>query len=517
MNTRDASAHGPGAVIEALETRRLLTLVGPEQPTLTALAIDADTVRLSYSKTDDSVLSLEMKGPGDANYRAMNYLLNQTAGTHTLDINSLAAARSYSFRLRAALNGAVAYDDANARTDSLWQADPSPTLAKPEVAAVSDPWGYVEFSFEDGPYPTYAPDDPWAAFDLDVEIVGGDPFGLFDYAGAYYWFNPVLTDGMWNGEFMADYSPYGYAFRLKVDAGSDGSPWSDWTRFTVSSPNAPAAPELSIAPAGGGNVTVSWTDVWNDNDAYLNFYRVIGDEATLIEDDVEADDGSIVLPAGAVDAQIFAAAYISGYGFSLYSNFLAADGVPDAPAPPSGLEAVGDLFTATEREIRLLWTDNSSNETGFLIEASVDSVNWSFFAQTASDVASFTGELPENGLDYSFRVTALAGVLASAPSAQAIPLIANRTFKVSEGNQWIVWRNFTDKEKSVEITLALHGKGTVVWEFWDEDGEVQTLTEMFDSTGLPQGASLTRAGKIASCTVKANKGSEVRGEYEVEK
>src|SRR5690606_8637062 len=108
----------------------------------------------------------------------------------------------------------------------------------------------------------------------------------------------------------------------------------------------------------------------------------------------------------------------------------------------------------------LLWTDNSSNETGFLIEASVDSVNWSFFAQTASDVASFTGELPENGLDYSFRVTALAGVLASAPSAQAIPLIANRTFKVSEGNQWIVWRNFTDKEKSVEITLALHGKGT---------------------------------------------------------
>lgn len=83
------------------------------------------------------------------------------------------------------------------------------------------------------------------------------------------------------------------------------------------------------------------------------------------------------------------------------------------PAAPSNLQATA--FSSTR--IDLSWQDNSNNETGFAIEALVNGA----FQQIGTVNANVTGAQIVNltpQTSYTFRVRALNGSLASAPSNQ---------------------------------------------------------------------------------------------------
>ncbi|MGJ0516468.1 MAG: M12 family metallo-peptidase [Methylomicrobium sp.] len=76
--------------------------------------------------------------------------------------------------------------------------------------------------------------------------------------------------------------------------------------------------------------------------------------------------------------------------------------VTRVPDKPSDLTAAA----SSSSQIALEWTDNSSNETGFRLERSADGVNWSEFAVTGSNAASFTDTGLVAGTDYQYRVRA---------------------------------------------------------------------------------------------------------------
>jgi len=65
-------------------------------------------------------------------------------------------------------------------------------------------------------------------------------------------------------------------------------------------------------------------------------------------------------------------------------------------------------------QLLLTWTDNSSNETGFLIERST--IGGAFFqiASTAANVTSFTDSNLTDSTDYSYRIRAYSGALFSS-------------------------------------------------------------------------------------------------------
>lgn len=72
------------------------------------------------------------------------------------------------------------------------------------------------------------------------------------------------------------------------------------------------------------------------------------------------------------------------------------------PNAPSSLSAV----VLSSSQIALAWVDNSSNETGFRLERSVDGINWSEFAVVGSNATSFTDTGLTGSATYQYRVRA---------------------------------------------------------------------------------------------------------------
>jgi len=168
-----------------------------------------------------------------------------------------------------------------------------------------------------------------------------------------------------------------------------------------------------LLPPVSGTYTINgsaddWIGIWIDGTQVVN-----GD----------GESGSIVLVAGTkVPIRID---YIKNRGLANFAAnwqppgagsptviprdnlFSGANGQP-RPFPPSALTATADGTTA-----HLSWSDNSSNETGFLIEVSSDGISWSSAATTAANATASTVSGLSAGTRYRFRVR---GINASGPS-----------------------------------------------------------------------------------------------------
>src|SRR6185295_11470270 len=86
--------------------------------------------------------------------------------------------------------------------------------------------------------------------------------------------------------------------------------------------------------------------------------------------------------------------------------------IPLAPNPPSDLVAAA--ISATE--IRLTWTDNSSNELGFRIERSLDGFSFNEIATVGSNVTTYSDLTVVANTTYFYRVLSFNNFGNSAPS-----------------------------------------------------------------------------------------------------
>jgi hypothetical protein len=85
---------------------------------------------------------------------------------------------------------------------------------------------------------------------------------------------------------------------------------------------------------------------------------------------------------------------------------------PTPPTAPSNLAA--SVVSATQ--INLTWRDNSSDETGFLIERSLDGKTWTQIGSVSANVKSYSATGLSAVTTYYFRVRAYKGSLYSAYS-----------------------------------------------------------------------------------------------------
>jgi hypothetical protein len=81
-----------------------------------------------------------------------------------------------------------------------------------------------------------------------------------------------------------------------------------------------------------------------------------------------------------------------------------------APAAPSLLTGVA----VTGGRIDLSWKDNSTSETGFVLEWSLDNLTWSSLGSVGPDMRAFSKSGLARNTNYWFRVRAVAGTYASA-------------------------------------------------------------------------------------------------------
>jgi FtsP/CotA-like multicopper oxidase with cupredoxin domain len=95
------------------------------------------------------------------------------------------------------------------------------------------------------------------------------------------------------------------------------------------------------------------------------------------------------------------------------SNMVNTPDLPAAaPTAPSNLKA----SLQTGPKVRLTWTDNSTNETGFTLEKSMDGVNFTFLKTVTSNTTAYTDSAVQPGVSYYYRVNAVNGTTPSAYS-----------------------------------------------------------------------------------------------------
>lgn len=212
----------------------------------------------------------------------------------------------------------------------------------------------------------------------------------------------VFTASATNGAYVG----------LAATAAATGLIGVDAVKFIAPSV-APTAPtELSATPASANQVNLGWMDKSADETGFKIERRVGAGTwvavATAAANAVSyADTG--LSPATTYAYQVRA---VNGALESANAGPVSATTLPAAPVAPSGLAA----SVLGSSQIKLTWLDNSSNETGFVIERRVGSAAWGVVATLVAQTVSYTDSGLSPATAYSYQVRALNGVTSSAAS-----------------------------------------------------------------------------------------------------
>lgn len=107
--------------------------------------------------------------------------------------------------------------------------------------------------------------------------------------------------------------------------------------------------------------------------------------------------------------------------------------LPPPPVAPGGLAATA----ASTSQINLAWADNSTNETSFLIERSLNNVMFTQITATSSNVTSYPDTSLSSGTTYYYRVRATnsGGISAyTAVASATTPVAAPAGLTATPGN-----------------------------------------------------------------------------------
>jgi hypothetical protein len=289
----------------------------------------------------------------------------------------------------------------------------------PAAPVLSFTQGSVILTWTDGTPTNYA--DPLSWGDAKSEIgyrVERAELNFSGQPGAYSVIKTVEANKTTYTDNTADPSK-NYNYRV-VAFNAAGDSQSNIVQVLVPAPAAPS--NLAATVMSATQINLTWNDNANSETGFSierctgvgcnNFASVGGVSANL-----KAYSDSTVV--GNTTYSYRVAAYnLSGY--SQYSNVVTVTTPTVGPAAPTNLTATLQ-FGPTR--VQLSWRDNASNETGFVIERSV---NGGTFTQVGTrgprfgtGTATFTTNNLSYGNTYTYRVKAMLGSASSAYSNEA--------------------------------------------------------------------------------------------------
>ncbi len=242
------------------------------------------------------------------------------------------------------------------------------------------------------------------AFDIEREQFSGGQWG-----------SRIAGETLANRESFIDAPGLGqwrYRVRARNDVGA--SVWTSWTEVTVAM-IAPAAPQNLIAQDAGtsGEVQLSWLDESN-NEAGFELARETQFGASWINPVTVTLSANTTTHRDNPGVGVFRYRLraVNSAGNSAFTTWTQVTVALQPPAAPSGLAAM-DL--GDNSNVRITWTDNSSNETGFDLQRQTQSGgNWSS-STTVSLGANLTQRTEARGPGtYRYRIRSKNGAGQSA-------------------------------------------------------------------------------------------------------
>lgn len=240
--------------------------------------------------------------------------------------------------------------------------------------------------------------------------------------------NPPQQDPGTGGCYTTAWIPlepgrtYNYQIQAYNASGLSG-PDLPVTATTLGRPLAPTG--LTAVAPRGTQVDLSWSDN-SGNETGFRIERSVDGTTFITVGNVGANitaySDLTVAPDTAYWYRVYA---FNAIGLSLQPTNVATVRTPaDSPAPPSGLVATPSALSPNPPTVSLTWTDNSTNETGFLIDRALD-VDFTLGLTTASVGANVTSYLDTTvapKTTYYYRVVArnLAGLSVPSNTASAV-------------------------------------------------------------------------------------------------
>jgi len=179
--------------------------------------------------------------------------------------------------------------------------------------------------------------------------------------------------------------------------------------MTVSTMAAPSAPiNLTAVAATSKRINLSWTDTATNEAGYIVYRTSYGAETLLakLPPKTIAYSDTTFNPYS-VSYRVAAYSMDGDYSNESSSNILAVTNALSAPAPnvpaaPSNLLAQA----LSNSQISLSWNDNSQNESGFIVEASLDGKAYFRLIVLPPNTSSYDSQGLNAATQYWYRVRA---------------------------------------------------------------------------------------------------------------
>jgi titin len=401
---RAVSSVGASAYSNAIPVTTLP--VPPADPSaLNATPLSQTSVRLDWSDNSSNETAFEIErapesSPGSGQPGTFALAGTVSTGITTYVDSGLAVFTTYFYQVRATNAGGASGYAGPVQTKTLDNVPAAPTSLN--AVAVSD--SSIQLSWTDN-----------ASNELGFEVQrSSDGFNFTSITTSLLQNTTTYTDTGLAGNTVYTYKVRAFnsggnsAFTNEASATTFPNPPSAATGLTVTVP---------AAPNGITKLALSWTDTSN-NESGFKIERSTDDFADPLNTTLVATVGTNVVNytdsgLAAATKYYYRVRATNQGGDSANSNVANGTTLPNPPAAPSGLTATA----LSQTSVRLDWVDNSTNETGFKIERSLNGAVFDVTIPADANEITYTDTGLTPNATYYYRVRATNTGGDSAPSS----------------------------------------------------------------------------------------------------
>ena len=228
------------------------------------------------------------------------------------------------------------------------------------------------------------------------------------------------------------------------------NPSRQWGTTSVNIVSAPPTPSLlNSNPISNSQINISWTDNSTNEDGFKIERKTTSSGTYLEIAQVGANVNSYNNTGLSGGTQYcYRVRSYNGAGNSAYSNEACNTTLPDAPSAPLNLVA---NTIQNPLSVELTWTDNSTNEDGFIIEKETATEVF-VVIDTANANANSYQDLSVTNLTYNYRIKAynITGSSVYSNVAQvSVPVeLTSFSANIIPGTVNLIWQTATETNNS---------------------------------------------------------------------
>ncbi|MFC7000019.1 fibronectin type III domain-containing protein [Rufibacter roseus] len=253
-----------------------------------------------------------------------------------------------------------------------------------------------------------------------------------------------------------------YYYRVRATGDQENSAYSNIADATTLEATPAAPSNLTATAISNTEINLAWTDNSTNETGFEIERSSDGENFTSLHTTTAGVVTYPDQPLTATTRYYYRVRALGNAANSGYSNIADATTLEPKPLAPTGLTATA----ASSSTINLSWTDNSTNETGFELEQSLDGTTFAALATVGANVTTYENTNLSASTQYFYRVRAVgtggvseySSVANATTNAGAVLAPSNLTATAVSTTQIdLAWADNSNNETGFEIERSADG------------------------------------------------------------